>query len=374
MINKNQKNVKICHMTSAHNRYDVRIFRKECKSLANNGYDVALIVNDSKDDEIIDNIKIISTKFKYKNRIDRMLNSRKYILKKAIEVNADIYHFHDPELLPLCNKLRRIGKKIIFDSHEDVPKQIIDKYWIPKILRNIASELYTAYEKYSVKKYDAVISVTPHVVERFKKTNLNSILITNYPIISEIQQREKNSKNIICFAGGISTQWNHDIIIAAIENIDDIEYLLAGDGNIEYLNKLKTIPGWRKVKYLGRISQDEVKGIYSKSVAGMALNYSNQAKGIGTLGNTKMFEYMEASLPVICTDYKLWKEIIIEYNCGICVEPNNVKQIETAICFIINNKEESIKMGQEGRRAVEEKFNWNIEEQKLLELYEHLEN
>lgn len=368
------KQIKVCHVTSAHNRYDVRIFEKECTSLAKKGYDVTLIVNDNYDDETIGNVKIISTNYKYKNRIDRIFNSQKYILKKAIEVDADVYHLHDPELLIIGNKLKKTGKKVIFDSHEDVPAQIIDKQWIPQLLRSIISEIYGVYEKRSVKGYDAVISVTPHILERFEKINSNSIMITNYPIANKIQVRKDNYVNKICFAGGISEQWNHDKIINSIENIDGIEYILAGSGTKEYLNLLKSLSGWKKVKYVGKIPHDDVNDIYSESVAGMALNYSNQIKGTGTLGNTKIFEYMEAGLPVICTNYKLWEKIIDEYKCGICVNPSNVKEIRTAILFIINNKDKAVKMGQEGRRAIKEKFNWNIEEQKLLELYKALLN
>lgn len=373
MTKENQKKTtKVCHMTSAHNRYDVRIFEKECKSLANNGYDVTLIVNDCYNDEIIDNVKIISTKYKYKNRAERILNAQKFIIKKAISVNADIYHFHDPELLPVGNKLKRIGKKVIFDSHEDVPEQIKDKQWLPILLRNIISELYRIYEKHSVKRYDSIISVTPHIVERFKKINLNSIMITNYPIVSKIVEKKENALNTICFAGGISEQWTHDKIIKAIENIDEIEYLLAGNGTDEYIKFLKSLPGWNKVNYVGKIPHADVKDLYSKAVAGMALNYSIQAKGEGTLGNTKIFEYMEAGLPIICTDYKLWQEIIDEYECGICVNPNNVKDIERAILFIIDNKDKAGEMGINGQQAIINEYNWETQKKTLIKCYNYL--
>ena len=68
---------KVCHITSAHKRYDVRIFFKQCKSLAKHGYDVTLLVSDEKENEEIDGVKIISIKFKPKNRIDRFINVRK---------------------------------------------------------------------------------------------------------------------------------------------------------------------------------------------------------------------------------------------------------------------------------------------------------
>lgn len=360
---------KVCHITSAHGRYDVRIFIKQCKSLANNGYDVTLIVNDDKDDEVIDGVKIISTNYNPENRIDRFINSQKLLMSKAIDINADIYHLHDPDLLPIGNKLKRLGEKVIFDSHEDVPEQIRDKQWIPRIFRNMVSKMYEFYEKKSLKKYNSVISVTPHIVERLRKVNPITSMITNYPIVDKDMEVIRKPRRAICFAGGVGQQWCHDKILNAIEDIDNIKYILAGTGSDEYISMLKSLPAWSKVEYRGRVSHAEVKTIYSQSLIGMALNYSTQAKKEGTLGNTKLFEFMEAKLPVICTNYNLWKEIIDEYHCGLYVDPNDIEEIKYAINHIIDNPEEAKIMGERGRQAVIEKYNWGMQEKKLLELY-----
>lgn len=362
-------NKKVCHITSAHGRYDVRIFLKQCKSLAKSGCDVTLIVNDDKDDEIMDGVKITSTKHKPKNRIDRFMNSKKLLMNKAVEVDADIYQLHDPDLLPIGNKLKKIGKKVIFDSHEDVPEQIRDKQWIPGIIRNLISSIYEAYEKKSIKKYDAVLSVTPHIIDRLKKINSNAVMITNYPIVEEGVEIIRKPERAICFAGGISKQWCHDKILKAIEDIDNINYILAGAGHNEYLLMLKSLPAWKKVEYRGKVPYTEVKKIYSRSSIGMALNYSAQAEEQGTLGNTKLFEFMESKLPVICTNYTLWKDIVDRYKCGICVDPNNVEEIRDAVNYMLNNPEEARIMGENGRRAIIDKYNWGIQEKMLLELY-----
>ncbi len=365
-------NKKVCHITSAHDRYDVRIFVKECISLANNGYDVALIVNDTNPDEIKECVKIVSTKFKPRNRIERFLNSKKLLLAKAIEVDADIYHLHDPDLLPLGNKLKSNGKKVIFDSHEDIPKQVMDKTWIPKIFRGAVSKIYSIYEKNTLRKYDAVISVTPHIVERLLKTNSNTVMVTNYPNVDFKNNVNREPNNSICFAGGIGSQYNHEKIIKAIENIEDIRYILMGNGTKEYLSLLQSLPAWERVDYLGVVPHKEVKEIYVNSIAGLALDYSSQGEGQGTLGVLKIFEYMEASIPVICSNYKLWKEIVEGNECGICVDPKNIDEITESIKYLLDNPKEAKKMGNNGRRAVIEKYNWGTQEKVLLDLYESL--
>lgn len=371
MRDKNMKR-KVCHITSAHGRYDVRIFIKQCSSLYNNGYDVTLIVNDIEDDEIINGIRIVSTKHKPKNRVVRFIKSRRKLMNKAIEVNADIYHLHDPDLLAIGNKLKRMGKKVIFDSHEDVPKQIRGKQWIPHAFRNSISKIYAIYEKRSVKKYDAIISVTPHIVERFRLISSNVVMVTNYPIINLEEEIIRNSSKTIGFAGGITEQYKHHNILKAIEDMNNVKYILAGGVSNEYLGYLQSFASWDKVEYRGKIPHWEVKDIYINSVMGVAIHESTQIDKRGSLGIIKLFEFMEAKLPVICTNYTLWREIIEEHKCGICVDPNNVDEIRKAIEYILNNPKEAKIMGENGRKAVIEKYNWKIQEEILLKLYERI--
>lgn len=169
------------------------------------------------------------------------------MLKRAIEVNAQIYQLHDPDLLGLGLKLKKAGKKVVFDSHEDVPASITTKKWIPGFLRGPAYRLYSGYEKRAVSRLDGVISVTPHIVNRLAEKAERAELITNYPIIEERISDEENIlkgdqrselKDIdemveipICFAGGITAQWNHHLILEAIKDLQGIQYHLAGSGS-----------------------------------------------------------------------------------------------------------------------------------------------
>ena len=145
--------------------------------------------------------------------------------------------------------------------------------------------------------------------------------------------------------------------------------------NDNYNEKLKSNEGWKKVNNFGIIKHEEVYGkILSQSNIGIALlDYLPLCKGnVGNLSNNKLFEYMRAGLPVIVTDFILWKEIIEENSCGICVNPNNINEIADAIKYLLDNPKIAKQMGKNGQKIVKEKYNWNMEAKKLINLYKSL--
>ena len=359
---------KVCHMTSVHSPEDGRIFRKECISLANSGYDIYLIQQGKTYDKC--GVNIIGFGEPEKSRLNRMLKTSKTVYKAALDIDADIYHFHDPELLPIGLKLKRKGKKVIFDSHENTSALIMEKAYIPIIIRSLISKLYKTYEKYVCKRIDAVIYVTPNFEEYFSILNSNSIMLTNYPILEDYCPPDYTSKNMF-FAGMVIPLWHHHNILDAMCSIDDVKYTLCGNADTEYLSELKKKNSWERVNYLGRVNYSVVKEEMKKSSIGICILGKSLNNG-GSLGCTKMFEEMMAGLPVICSDYEHWKEIIEDNNCGICVSPDDPNQIYEAIKRLIENPDLSRIMGENGRKLIEDTYNWKNEETKLLRLYSNL--
>ena len=287
-----------------------------------------------------------------------------------VEVDADIYHFHDPELLPVGIKIKRkLSKKIIFDSHEDVPVHIRLSLWIPSMFRSFVAQIYSIYERRVLTHYDAVISVAPNIVERLSSYNPNTFQVTNYPIL-DIDESSNVVKNQICFTGGVDPTWMHENVLMALQSID-CRYAIAGWGSEGYIDKLKSLPAWQKVDYYGRLSFEQCKELQKESLLGVAvLDYVGSKQG--TLGNTKMFEYMMRGIPLVATDYILWKEIIEGNNCGKCVNPHSVEEISQAIRFYVDHPEEAKRQGMNGRRIVREKYNWATQEEILFSLYESI--
>ncbi len=362
--------MKVCHITSMHKPYDGRIFRKQCISLAKK-YDVTLIQANT-DDTVVDGVAVYGVKTPT-SRMLRMMTYKPFLLK-ALEVDADIYHIHDPELLRIIPKLKQAGKKVIFDSHENFPGVLMIKEWMPLFMRKFVSKAYTAYERRCLKYTDAVFSVTPEIVTRLSRINPHSYLITNYPILIPFEDHRKWGRSV-CFAGGVVRQWMHHDIINSLEKTD-IQYRLAGGFGYEsYSVELKQLPGWSKVDFLGKIPFKQVNDFIQGSSAAMALyTYDDPNVGYkeGTLGNQKFFEYMMAGVPLVTSHHRLWEEIVVSNNCGLCVDPDDHDALREAIESIVNNPETAKELGDNARKAAEEKYNWSTQEPTLFSAYEYV--
>jgi glycosyltransferase involved in cell wall biosynthesis len=365
----------ICHLTSVHSSADTRIFYKQLISLANAGYNTYLIAPG--DSRVEKGVTVIGINNNYSGRIMRMTKLTKAIYKKAREVNAEVYHLHDPELIPVGVKLKKIGKKVIFDSHEDYVEAIKDKQYIPRILRKVVSRCYGFYQINKLKQYSALIAATPSVFYKLLEINPCTIMITNYPIVNKQVNNTYAMTKRLVFAGGITRQWMHHIILDALLMCDDVQYVLCGKGSEDYLEELMDHDAWEKVEYRGIVPFEEVADIIAGcSVGVVVLDYVNNVGGeskLGNLSNTKLFENMLAGLPVICTDFILWKEIIDKYECGICVDPRDSVMLAKAIDRLLDDYTLAKEMGMNGRRAVKEEYNWKSQELKLIELYKKLE-
>ncbi len=368
-------NFKVCHLTSVHPRYDTRVFVKECRGLVRNGYNVSLLVADGRGYEENDGVKIFDIG-KPANRLSRVFFYSKKILKKAIELDADVYHFHDPELLQICSELVKHKKKVIYDSHEDFPNQLMNKPYIPFFLRNIISKVLERYERKVVSKIAGIITVTPEIKNRFLESNDNVIEVRNFPVIKEFEMGKLDwtkKEDVVCYVGAISEIRGIANMVDAMQYTTDIKLLLGG--NFESSNLRDGViksEGWRNVKELGYLSRDNVNKILQSAVAGLVVLKPTVSylKSIPV----KMFEYMAAGIPVIASDFEYWHDLIDETNCALFVDPNRPEEIGKAIQMLVNDKKLAKEMGMRGKAAIIDKFNWSLEEKKLLKFYTKLLN
>lgn len=343
-----------------------------CRSLAAHGHKVFWVVSDENENEVLDGINIISVGKSGNSRFSRMFSDTKNVYKKVCELKCDVSHFHDPELLIKGLKLKKKGFCVIYDSHEDTPRSILSRSYIWKPLRFFISFLLERIENYIAKRLTFIITATPFIKKRFLKLNKNTEVINNYPTLDELDNDTiwKNKEDTVCFIGGINVERGiYEMIEAA--GIADVKLKLAGIfESDDIFNNSKKITGWNKVNYFGQVNRETAKEILSKSKAGL-VTYHPHPNHVNAQPN-KLFEYMSASVPVILSNFPLWQSMLSEDKFGICVDPMNANDIAKAINYIINNLEEAEEMGKIGRKAVLSKYNWKIEEKKLLQVYNKL--
>jgi len=358
-------NLKICHVTSAHDQFDDRIYLKECRSLVQAGYEVYLL---SRDVALVkEGITFVQCGTPKSSRIIRILRSSSRFFKAAITLDCDVYHFHDPELLPCALKLKKRGKIVIFDSHEDVPSQILDKYWIPYPFRKLVSSIYKRYESHVVKRLDGIVAATPTIAKKFENRASRVVIINNFPILGDINYRPKDFSERdakVCYVGGLSEDRGLSIMTSAIQNVQ-MKLILAG----EYKNS-KYLISKPNVEYVGWVDRKELDELYSRAIGGLLV--LQPTKNYYTSQPIKMYEYMAAGLPIIASNFQYWKEIIEDNGCGICIDPDSVEELQQAIVYIDKNRSEAQKMGKRGFELVAKRFNWGVEEKKLIEFYEEL--
>ena len=370
-----KKSAKVVHLTSVHSALDPRIFHKECKSLARAGFAVTVVgpyVNDRVAEEV--QIKAIP---QVQSRIERMTRTVWRVYREALKQQADIYHFHDPELILVGLLLRASGKAVIYDIHEDVPKDVMSKEYLPSWSRRLISALAGKLETSCSGYFSALVIVTPSIASRFTSINKRIAIVRNYPYDKEIVIPEGTSpwsarRASVAYIGNISPERGIREMISALGLFpEDLPATLelAGNREIEGIapGELEALPGWKRVRHYGILDQPSTFRILHEVRAGLVL-FQPVPNHIEAMPQ-KMFEYMGAGIPVIASDFPLWRRILGDSGCGIFVDPSDPKAIAKAIEYVLTHPEEAEKMGKRGRAAVIERYNWDTQARELVKLY-----
>ncbi|MDR2015024.1 MAG: glycosyltransferase [Azoarcus sp.] len=365
--------MRIAHLTSVHSRGDTRIFLKECRSLVNAGYETALVVADGRGDEHREGVAIHDVGLP-RGRIDRVRRITRRVFDKAVAIDAAIYHLHDPELIPIGLRLRRMGRRVVFDSHEDVSKQLLGKPYLGPVSRRVLSLAFSVFERFTCGKFDAIVAATPFIRDKFLKINPRTVDINNFPMLGELsaQNDEGAARTKVCYVGGVEAIRGAREVIRAMEGVrSGVRLELAGAFSDPMLSaEVRQYEGWRQVDEFGFVDRAGVRAILGRSFAGL-VTFLSAPNHVDAQPN-KMFEYMSAGVPVIASHFPLWREIVEGNACGVCVDPSQPHEIAAAIDFFAENPDQVEVMGANGRRAVLDRYNWAMEEAKLLNLYESL--
>lgn len=366
--------ITLIHFTTVHPRHDTRIRVKEVATIGLAfDADVKLFVQDGLGDEPngSDHVTIKDTGPRPKGRLSRMTIGSWRMYQAVRKERPDIAHFHDPELIPVGMMLKVSGIKVIYDVHEDLPRQIMAKSYLPYILRQVLSVAASTVEWIAAKSMDQFILAGAVLSPRFPLEK--SICVYNYPKRSEIEgsfdRPVKPSRNFI-YLGGIGRTRGVQEMVQAASLLDDMGSRLVLGGNFSSIalqKEMEAESGWAHVNFLGWVSRNDLPELLASCAAGLVTLHPTDSYKRSY--PTKLYEYMTAGLPVIASDFPFWRDILNDIDCAIYVNPLNPQEIADAMQWIIDNPEKARKMGEIGRAAVLEKFNWESEAKKLIDVY-----
>jgi glycosyltransferase involved in cell wall biosynthesis len=296
----------------------------------------------------------------------------------AFAVAADVYHIHDPELLVVGLALRAAGKRVVYDIHEDLPRTVLYKAYLPRILRKPLLWIVERAENAAARRMSGLITATPALAARFRSIHRNTVVVNNFVILEEFisatRSEWKDRDSAVAYYGGISEERGIQEMVAAMDLLPTTLHLKLELGGRFYVKEqeadLAAKPYWKHVNWHGELDRSGIASLLSKVQVGLVVLHPDEA--YLTSQPTKLFEYMAAGIPVVASDFPLWRSIIQGAGCGLLVDPFNVRDIAAAIEHLIRNPSEAEAMGQRGRSAAEEHFSWSNEEQVLLSFYSSL--
>jgi len=368
------KKLRVCHLSTVHSAFDVRIFHKQCRALSAAGYAVDLVARCDGDNDAhgvrIHGLPAAGSRFA------RMTATIWKAFRVAVKLDARIYHFHDAELIVVGLLLKLLGKTVIYDVHEDVPSAIVNRTWIPRLLRFPFALCCRIAEGIGAVFFDAVITATRAIAGKFPQHKTS--VVQNYPILHELVQPNQTPyqerPSHIAYVGGITQVRGIREMVQALSLVPterDIRFVVAGAFEpAGLLREIKNISGWERVDFVGWKSRPDVSRLLDTCRAGLLLFHA-VPNHIDAQPN-KLFEYMSAGIPVVVSDFPLWREIVAGAQCGLLVDPLDTRAIAEAVTWIIEHPAEAEEMGRRGRHAVRDKYNWSLESHKLLDVYKRL--
>ncbi len=367
---------RVAHLSTVHKVNDTRIFEKECRSLADAGYDVTF-VGQGEDAVHSDNLRVVGLPTPL-GRPYRLTVTAQRLLKIAVDLDADLYHLHDPELVPMGIWLKkRHGKTVIMDVHEP-SSHMLSKDYVPQWSRTGFAAVESTLLNWASNLFDGVVTANEMIADQFPSGR--STVLHNFPKLEWLQTQGElpygRRENFLAYFGGLSSDRGFAEMVQAIGLVDGAlnpVFVCGGTASpASLLEDVAKLPGWNRTEYLGMIPRVQVIGNLSRTRIGLCTLQPTDAYQASLLGFNKLFEYMIAGIPCVVSDFRMWREELEDIGCALFVDPSNPFQIAMAIEYLLINSDEAERMGQRGREMVINHFNWEAEVERLTDLYGRL--
>lgn len=361
--------LRIVHCATTHRPDDPRIFWKECRSLAAAGHEVVYIAPHDRD-EVVDDVRILAVPPPASGP-ERLTRTVAAVFRRARGEGRDaVIHLHDSDLLGAGLALKLAGRRVVYDAHEDTPKQMRYQHWIPRPARPLAALAAAATEFVAGRVFDGIVAAEPANAGRFpgKKT----VLVRNYPIVRDLIDPEEPPYEarppIMLYLGSITQVRGLEEMLRLAELLHveiGAELLLGGPFHPATLRS--SVEGRRGVHALGYVAREDVASVMARARLGLVLLHPER-KYVEAYP-TKLFEYMAAGLPVVASDFPEWRRIVLDAGAGLTVDPRDDEAIADAARWLLQHPDEARAMGLRGRAAVMQQYDWTSEAERLVAFY-----
>lgn len=373
--------MKVCHITTVHPAKDTRIFYRMCQVLAKRNIPVTLIAPERFDDHLVCNSPRNGEIGKTSSRLLRMVLA----FRAAFEEDADVYHFHDPELicLGLALKISKRSSIVVYDVHEDYPSQMLVKYWIPKPLRRLVALSAQIGNTVGSWCFDGIVTADPYVQKDFERyAHHKTLLYYNFPSLMDFEKdfcanRPKDFD--LVYVGGMSSRTGMFVVLDALT-------LLAKQGvkpKVGLAGYTDGEKGWRELEEGVRVRDLEAQVTLKKRIPFSEVPGWICRGKIGVVAlqpipkfmkniPTKMFEYWACGLPVIASDLPPIRPFVFQQKNGMLFNPTDANDLARAIAACMEDKKQSEKMGWYGRELVYSQWNNDQQVDQLVRFYQTL--
>jgi glycosyltransferase involved in cell wall biosynthesis len=368
---------KVVHLTSVHHALDNRIFEKECVSLAEAGFDIALVVPDDGGDRVEKGVRILTVP-KPRGRRERILKTTRAVIARGLAEDAALYQFHDPELIMPALRLRAAGKPVVFDVHEDYYTSILDKtpYLSGPAARVVATGYYLV-ERATRRAFRTVIAER-YYARRFPE----AVPVLNYPRLEQFaamlagKAAEPPATPRMLYTGGLNAERGAFVYADLARRMPDAEVHLVGITPLDLAARMRERAG----EGVGRL---HFTGLGEKLPFPTILAAYRQpwTCGLAVMPDTghyrekeltKFFEYMAAGIPILASNFPVWKQLIEGHGVGLCVDPADPKAVEDAVLWLHRHPDKAREMGERGRQAIVSTFNWATQAERLIAFYREI--
>ena len=366
---------RVVHNSVVHPPMDVRIFYKECRTLAAAGYDTHLVVP-TPPRGCVDGVRFHRLDHQWRGRPRHLWSTLSQSWKAARALRPHVYHFHDPILIPLALLLKVVGCRVVYDVHEDYPREAFALAGARRWVGWLFWALYSALEGLARVFCDGFVCVTPTIARRFPAAR--TVLVQNFPLPEDLADAggggpmAERPRRVV-YVGGLTAVRGAVEMVRAMEHpaLGSATLTLAGEfGSAALREEMERRPGWGRVEYLGFQDRAGVRALLRGSRVGLVVLHPEQAHLDAQ--PIKLYEYMAAGLPVVASDFPLWRGIVEGAGCGVLVDPLDAAAVAEAAGWLLDHPEDATAMGERGRRAVLERFNWEAEAVTLVALYRRL--